>query len=68
MTFLTANWIFILVIIVLAWFVWRSFVRSRDSHEIHANGAMNPGSPKGATHDMGQAGGQKTEHKHGGCC
>lgn len=68
MNFLTTNWILIFVIVVLAWFVWRSFVRNRSGHDVHANAALNPGWQKVPTKDDGQAGGQKPEHKHGGCC
>ena len=68
MNFLTGNWILILVIVVLAWFVWRSFARSRSSHDVHANGGLNPGWQNITTKDQSQADGQKSEHKHGGCC
>ena len=69
MNFLTANWILIPVIAVLTWFVWRSFVRNRGGYDVHANAALNPGWQKVATKDESQAGGgQKPEHKHGGCC
>lgn len=68
MNFLTANWIFILVIAVLAWVAWRSFAHSRNAHDVPANRGLNPGWQNATGPGEDHAGGQKSEHKHGGCC